>query len=314
MTTIPAQNKHTSDNLKYMQALPLNVKIGKTAAKIMEFYREMEGKVYVSFSGGKDSTVLLYLVKELYPDIPVVWCDTGLEYSEVRDFVNTFNNVIIVKPRKTFENVIKTCGYPVISKEQSNYIENARTTKSSKLLDIRLNGTSHGMFKIAEKYKYLLNAPFPISDRCCHYIKKDPLQRFGRKAGIYPIIATLADESKRREMEWYRYGCNLYHKDKAQSKPMSFWTEQDVLAFISKKKIPICKIYGEVIEQNGVYQTTGETRTGCIYCMYGVHLEGHPNRFEKMKETHPKQYAYCMDTLHLHEVLDYIKVAHGYGE
>jgi len=67
-------------DLLTLQNYPLYIKIGRTQARIMEFHREMNGRFYVSFSGGKDSTVLLHLVRQLYPEIPAVFVDTGLDY------------------------------------------------------------------------------------------------------------------------------------------------------------------------------------------------------------------------------------------
>lgn len=58
-----------------------------------------------------------------------------------------------------------------------------------------------------------------------------------------------------------------------------------------------------------IYRCTGVTRTGCMFCLFGVHLEKHPNRFEKMRKTHPKLYDYCMNTLGIKQVLDYIGVS-----
>ena len=72
-------------------------------------------------------------------------------------------------------------------------------------------------------------------------------------------------------------------------------------------------MYGDVVEESDMlgnknYRTTGEQRTGCMFCMFGCHLEKEPNRFQRMKYTHPKQYKYCMEKLKLKEVLDYINV------
>ena len=61
---------------------------------------------------------------------------------------------------------------------------------------------------------------------------------------------------------------------------------------------------------NKTYRLTGEQRTGCMFCMFGCHLEPHPNRFERLRFTHPKQYRYCMEKLGLDEVLNYIDVDH----
>lgn len=73
--------------------------------------------MYVSFSGGKDSTVLLHLVRSLFPNVPAVFCNTGLEYPEIQQFVKSFENVEIIYPQKNFKEVITEFGYPLISKE-----------------------------------------------------------------------------------------------------------------------------------------------------------------------------------------------------
>ena len=120
-------SEHTINELQQLQALPLSAKIQRTKRKIREWVQEFgTDGVYVSFSGGKDSTVLLHLVREEFPDIPAVFCDTGLEYPEIRQFVKTFDNVEIVKPKKNFFEVCETYGFPLISKEISEYVYGAR--------------------------------------------------------------------------------------------------------------------------------------------------------------------------------------------
>lgn len=73
--------------LRQKQSLPLESKIEMSLRRIKEWYSENQGAVYVAFSGGKDSTVLLHLVRSLYPEVPAVFVDTGLEYPEIREFV-----------------------------------------------------------------------------------------------------------------------------------------------------------------------------------------------------------------------------------
>jgi 3'-phosphoadenosine 5'-phosphosulfate sulfotransferase (PAPS reductase)/FAD synthetase len=95
---------------------------------------------------------------------------------------------------------------------------------------------------------------------------------------------------------------------------MSFWTEQDVLLYLRKYEIPYASVYGAIeTDDHGKLYTTGETRTGCVFCMFGVHLEDEPNRFQRLAVTHPKLYEYCMRDfdeggLGLAAVLDYIGV------
>ena len=121
------------NELRLIQNYPLELKIMKTKQRIREWVSEygVDG-VYVSFSGGKDSTVLLHIVREVYPDIKALYIDTGLEYPEVKQFVKTWDNVDIIRPKMNFKQVIEKYGYPVISKEQSQYIYQYRNAKSEK--------------------------------------------------------------------------------------------------------------------------------------------------------------------------------------
>ena len=118
--------------LKQLQTLPLEVKILKTQQRITEWYEHWKGQVYVSFSGGKDSTVLLHLVRELYPEVPAVFVDTGLEYPEVKEFVKGFKNIETIKPKISFLEVLQKYGYPIVSKEQSQFIQQYRNAKAKK--------------------------------------------------------------------------------------------------------------------------------------------------------------------------------------
>lgn len=110
-----------------MQGLPLDLKIRMTKSRIRDWINAYgEDGVYVSFSGGKDSTVLLDLVRQDYPNVPAVFMDTGLEYPEIRQFVKTFDNVEWLKPKMTFKQVIAKYGYPFISKEVCECVHGAR--------------------------------------------------------------------------------------------------------------------------------------------------------------------------------------------
>lgn len=285
-----------SDELRILQALPLDVKIMKTKLRIEEWYRHYCGDVYVSFSGGKDSTVLLHLVRSLYPNVVAVYSDTGLEFPEIRQFVKETENVTWVKPKMNFKDVIKTYGYPVISKEIAVCIEYAR--KNSSWAVKRLNGEHEwGNHK---KYKFLLDAPFKISDRCCLMMKKKPLKDFQKESGLVPFIGTMASEGGQRESAYKKTGCNSFENGK--SVPIGFWTEKDIWDYIKLYNLPYSKIYD-----------MGYKRTGCVFCMFGAHLEKGENRFQRLQRTHPNLYNYCIkDTseggLGMKEVLDFINV------
>lgn len=115
--------RHYPWELAQMQSLPLEAKITMTKNRIRQWYEYYNGDVYVSFSGGKDSTVLLHIARSIDPDIPAVFCDTGLEYPEIREFVKTVNNVTWIKPKMNFRKVIETYGYPLISKAVANTLK-----------------------------------------------------------------------------------------------------------------------------------------------------------------------------------------------
>jgi len=191
-----------------------------------------------------------------------------------------------------------------------------------------------------EKYKFFLDAPFEISNKCCDVMKKEPAHRYAKETGRKPITAQMASESRLRQQKWIQNGCNAFEAKNPISNPMSFWTEQDVLVYIKEyleppvkeawnnvsnshgsirrkarkylKKVNysttgICSVYGDIVKVEDQmswkdcgydigddttlqYKTTGCTRTGCMLCGFGCHLEDSPTRFERLHETHPKMY------------------------
>ncbi len=305
---------YTRQDLSVMQAWPLERKVRVTQAKILEWYYHYGGNVSVSFSGGKDSTVLLDLARRAFPDIPAVFVDTGLEYPEIRAFVKTVPNVVWLRPEIPFPKVIEQYGYPVVSKDVAKRIYYAK--KGGQWAQRHLNGlNSDGTpSKYNERYmkwRFLLDAPFLISDQCCAVMKKRPFHCYVKETGAMPIIGTMACESARRQSSYLKTGCNAFQKKDPTSQPMSFWLEQDVLRYLQLTGIPYASIYGEIAEDKGKLITTGARRTGCMFCMFGLHLEKEPNRFQRMALTHPKQYDYCIHKLGCGRALDYMGVPYA---
>ena len=290
--------KHTKSDLQQMQSLPLSAKILMTKRRIRDWYDYWGGQVYVSFSGGKDSTVLLHIARELYPDIEAVFVNTGLEYPEIQKFVKTFDNVTILRPKMRFDDVIKKYGYPIISKETSENICTARknplSRAASKFDENSEYVKKYGSRYCLSKWKAILDSDIPISHMCCNVIKKKPVKEFEKTTGKKPIIATLAGESSMRKNAWLKNGCNAFNSKRPISQPMSFWTEQDILQYIKERGMPIASVYGDVVYKSGKLCTTGCNRTGCIFCAFGAHLGKGKSRFERLKETHPRQYEYCI--------------------
>ncbi len=244
--------------------------------------------------GGKDSTVLTHIVRDLFPSVPVVFNNTGLELPEIVSFVRTFNNLIELRPKMPFNKVIERFGWPVVSKEQSQFIYEFRNTNSDKLRELRWNGRPNGRSKIAEKWKYLVKAPFKIGHQCCTKLKKDPAKKFERLTGKHPLLGIMASESQLRSQ--HGHTCNTYDTKRPVSKPLLPWLEKDIWDYINYHNIKYCSAYDN-----------GWERTGCVFCMYGIHKDS-PNRFQMIKTTHPKLYDYCINKLGAGEVLDFMSV------
>lgn len=125
----------TYDELRLLQKLPLDMKIKRTQQRIREFVNHYgENGVSISFSGGKDSTVLLHIARQLYPNITAVFSDTGLELPSIRNFVMAQPNVTIIKPKLNFREVVLKYGYPLFSKEVSHSIFYARKLRDLSII------------------------------------------------------------------------------------------------------------------------------------------------------------------------------------
>lgn len=244
--------------------------------------------VYISYSGGKDSTVLSHLAKQIYPDILHLFSNTTNEYPETLQHIkweieHNKTNIQIVFPYDsngqlwTFKRVVQHYGYPMFSKRVANAIR----TYQHALSEVT---KQHSIDYINRNFKkYIKYMELHISDKCCDKLKKEPLRRRAKELGLdCAILGILASESYQREKDWLEYGCNVFHERKDnQSRPLSFWTDDDIQEYIKKYHVRIPKLYD-----------MGYTRNGCMYCGFGVHMETGKNRFQHLAETHPAQYSY----------------------
>jgi len=280
------------------QSWTLNQKIDHTLGAIEQYYNHFDGKVYLSYSGGRDSTVLKYLIKMIYPNIEIVFCNTGMEYPETLKFVKQTEDVTFLKPKYRFHEIIKKYGYPVISKEQAQYINELKNTKGEKTRHIRLYGNKWGAGKVSKKWRYLVDAPFEVSHKCCYYLKKEPFKTFEKQTGLHPILGTTAAESANRQSDYLKHGCNAFNMKRPVSRPASIWLYEDVLNCIKMFNIPYSEIYDK----------TNLKQTGCTGCGFGIQKDGNPNRFQCMKKTHPKLYEYHIHIIGWGKVLDYMGI------
>lgn len=277
--------------------LPYGAKLNLSETRIVDFYNHYQGQVYTSFSGGLDSTVMAHMIERMVGKIPKVFVDTGLEFPELVEFVKRQDDVVILKPEKPFVKIICDYGYPVVSKETAMKIRKLRNGNlSERYRNYLLYGDERGSIgKLAEKWKYLIDTDFDTSEKCCDYMKKKPFKQYNKTSGRVPFVGITQDEGKMRQRQYEKTGCNVYDAKDPISKPLGFWTKQDVLRYAFENEIEIASVYGRIEESNGTFRLTGEQRTGCMFCAFGAHLENQrDNRFTRMAETHPNLWGYCI--------------------
>ncbi len=320
---------YRKDNMQEMIHWDLEKKIKHSKKRIKEFYDFEDGKVFIAFSGGIDSTVLKHLVNTLYPDVISVFANTTNEYVEILDFIRTTGNVITVNPKMTFGETVIKYGFPLVSKKTARAItdlrENKPTTKNVRnlyLTGMNRKGDYVPSYKLAKKwYSLFQEAEFNITNKCCDVLKKEPMNRFKKESGLKSFVGTQIEEGGYRKDSWLKQGCNVLNGDKSDiGRPLSIWTKKDIWDYVSLYNLKYSKIYDDVLNEDGSIKIDKEIRTGCAYCAFGAHLEsrgkdkGKLNRFQRLALRKPKQFKKMMklenNGVSFSEALNFINVKH----
>ena len=296
-------NKTTISVLRDKQSLSLDEKIEYTKERIKEFVDFVDGKAYVSFSGGLDSRVLLDIARSVYPDIKAVFCNTTNEDPEIIKFVKTIDNVITLYPKMKFKEVVEKYGFPLVSKKVSRSITDLRNPHKDNpnIRNLYVNGFNRKnnyapSWKLPKKWYFLADkevTKFNITSVCCDILKKEPIERFNKESGLFPIVGTTTSESQDRELNYIKYGCNILDSKKPKSRPLSIWTNTDVWEYVKKYNLSYCSLYDDSILNDGTI-INAESRTGCVACGMGCHLEKN-SRFESLKQRNPKHFRNIMN-------------------
>lgn len=273
--------------LRERQSWTLHQKIDHSLGVIDQFISRLNGQVYVGFSGGKDSTVLLDLCRIIKPDIKAVFCNTGNEYPDIVRFVRELKstegyNIEIIYPKLKPAQVFEKYGFPLVSKSASAIIGKVRRNPNGKVFE-NFVLKRESIFKLAEKWMFLINEKFDVSEKCCYQLKKKPFHEYHFNSGLFPISGEMASESIQRQMKYLQAGgCNQFG-DITISKPLSIWIENDIWAYIRDRGLKIADIYHK-----------GAKRTGCMFCGYGCQFRD-DNRLQLCYDLYPKMYNHFMN-------------------
>ena len=239
----------------------------------------------VAFSGGIDSTVMLYLVRFIDKDRVGVFANTTNEFSEILQFVRTIDNIDVVKPAMSFFDTVERYGFPLVSKKVARMIHDVRNpternvaSRNLYLTGVKRDGSKTLSYKISERWKPLIDVKFDLTSKCCDILKKKPMNKVMGSDGVF--IGTMASDSELRQISYLRTGC--INTTSNQCNPLSIWTKEDVWEFVRRYNIPYCDVYDK-----------GEKQTGCAYCGFGCHLES-GSRFDRLRIREPKRYDQMM--------------------
>lgn len=341
-------NEIKISSFKAKQNMPYEFKVKYANIRAWEFYNECGRRgidCYVSV-GGLDSITLLYFLKSIGIDVPAVSVSSLEDVSIQR--IHKELGIISLKPtmredgtRWTKQKLLQEFGFPVLSKEIARKIEllqnptdnnktvrhaivtgetgeyggfqkNSRMKLAQKWLD-----KFGGLENEAEGVNYQI-APFKVSAKCCYYLKEKPCIDWAKEHNSVPYLGLMASEGGRREKSLMLNGCNYFGKDTIRSAPFAIFKRQDLLQLALDLNVPVPEIYGQIEkDENGVLYTTGEQRTGCSMCGFGIQLEKRPHRFDRLRERNPKEWDYWMNKCCIDDngnpfgwgtVLDYIGI------
>ena len=301
-----------------MQQLPYEVKIRRAEQRAYEFRDEIEKRghaCHVSI-GGLDSITLFLFLQKISIKAPGISV-SGLEDKSIQR-VHEQLGITKINSYKSKVEVLNSIGFPVISKKIAGRIDVLQhpTEQNKTVRNAIITGqcgkqghyAKFSRMQLPQKWLYLfagmanaeygtnyLEAPFKVSNKCCYYLKEKPCDDWAKKNNSYPYLGLMASEGGQREESLMEHGCNYYGKTVIRSAPFATFLRQDILQLAIDLKVPVPEIYGEIKRKSdGTLYTTKAQRTGCTMCGFGIHMEKRPHRFDRLKESNPKEWTFWM--------------------
>lgn len=293
------EKKYTHAHLKQAQAWTLAEK-EDFAHDVIENALKETTRQSCAFSAGKDSEVLLHILLQHKPDIPVIYGNTTIEFPECLQFAKKLKqdwhlNYFEARPEVNFWWVVENYGWPLLGKTFGVGGVAHKESREQFFDDLMQEGKLTGQYKIQSEV--------PISSACCTFLKERPSIKLQKSMGIDGVfLGILASESRQRMFNFLDYGEFYFAKSQHVHKchPLAIWTDDDIWAYIKKYNLPYAKLY-----DMGYYDDFGEwichKRNGCMFC--GMDIKFQHNHLSIMRRTHPKIWKFLMITKGLGSVL-----------
>lgn len=311
------------------QSVPYAAKVRMAKRRIRQWLEECDAKEFNSHVsvGGLDSITLCALIRSMGygPErVPAISASTLEDISIQR--VHKELGCINVKPLKSKVNILQEEGFPILSKKIANKIwtlehptEDNKTVRHA-IITGECGAQGHfatdskmqlpksylkifgGLDEEGRKLGYRAPDNFKVSHTCCYYLKEAPCDNWAKEHHSVPFLGLMASEGGQRADALEENGCNYWGKTTARSCPFAFFFHSDVVHLAADLGVTIPEIYGEVKKRpndtlpDGIeWYTTGEQRTGCSMCGFGIQLEKRPHRFDRLYERSEKEWDFWMN-------------------
>ena len=296
--TEKAPNLYAYAELDRLRALSLDKKIAWSLERIERALILLK-RPSLAFSAGKDSTVLLHLVRQFAPDIITIYGNTTIEFPECIQFAKRLKhewklNFYEARPDRSFWWIVENYGWPLMGKTFGVGGVAHKTSREQFFDDLAARGELDG--------QYAIQAEVPISSACCTFLKERPSEKLQQALGVDGVfLGILASESRQRMFNFLQYG--EWYKTKEgiwKSHPLAIWTDDDIWAYIRREKLPYATLY-----DMGYYNDYGDfvchKRNGCMFC--GMDIKFKDNHLAIMRRTHPKIWNFLIKKKGLGKVL-----------
>jgi len=288
------------------QAAPLDQKIAWARKTIERALESLENPA-LAFSAGKDSTVLLHLLRQYKPDIITIYGNTSIEFPECVKFARWLRdewdlNYYEAKPEVTFWWIVEEYGWPLLGKSFGVGGVAHKSSREKFFDDLAARGELTG--------QYAIQAEVPISSACCTFLKERPSQKLQKELNVDGVfLGIMAAESRQRMFNFLEYGEWYYAKSQKMWKchPLAIWTDEDIWAYIRRHDVPYAALYDMGYQDEATGEWIHHKRNGCMFC--GMDLRFPNNHLAIMRRTHPKAWNTLMRRKGLGKVLLQLRLA-----